>query len=589
MKQYFCEINTPQLFAVLNEIKNNVTGACSEIYTYVVDTSQSIETFISLMDPYVNYFFSGGKTADTFLGDVVIPAENDLKIAVHGAVEIMNGDAAIHGTIHDAVSKTLLIQKSIDAIVELLDAIEIYSLNTMVISAKAGSQGLSLATISGKMALLSKQGNELSSLFTQKMKLLKDSLDNFTEMSERIELMHETNLTKMQLLGNAMFKGLTEEFARLSGEVLGEYGMIRTVSETIKKITEKFQYEDLMRQDMEKAMYAIEYINEHENFEKIIPLLGETPDDVSDIFYMLAVTKFNDVKTDSFRLENELSESLSDVQSVIDCFKKMISESGTRNEHLTSSGDMLSELFEKLESLKGDFEEYINTVLKYKNNIHQDLVQIDAEMHSFRDFFSSIVSIAQQFQTIILLTRINIARDEHLQQLLGGTLSDVSAIPAEINRTISALLPLYNEVSQSLSISVAQYDERLSKQKTILADCVSSMQKVSVQIHESKKYHDDFLSESTRCTSQVVSFLKSESEKFTVFSSERDHIDSVIQNAESIMDSQSEFFSKNQDVLSNMSTYFDKESRNGDYRSMMLASLAAEYISSAGEKKYGNN
>ncbi|MGL4370922.1 MAG: hypothetical protein ACRCUT_14810, partial [Spirochaetota bacterium] len=159
---------TSDISEQISSIKKDIEKSFSEVHGYVRETAGSLESFISMMDPYVNYFFSGGTGRDSFLGDVVRPAEADLRDAITGAVRIMNGDASIHSTIFDAISRTQLLQKNIDDIVALLESMEIYSLNTMIMSAKAGTEGLSLTTISTQMANLSRKGNELSAIFTEK-------------------------------------------------------------------------------------------------------------------------------------------------------------------------------------------------------------------------------------------------------------------------------------------------------------------------------------------------------------------------------------------------------------------------------------
>ena len=552
-------------------LRDELTAAFTTVRAQVGETAEGLRSLIRMMDPYVNYFFSGEKGEDSFLGDVIVPAERDLGRAIDSAVEIMHGDSGIHETIYSSLSKTLLLQDYVQKIVELLEMMEIYSINTMINSAKAGAEGASLTTISTHMAALSRKGNDLSQMFTGKMDALRIALGDFSKLSERIELLHETNLTTIELSSRAMFRNLVEEFSRLSSEVVTVYGMIRSVSAAVGSITEKFQYEDLLRQDLEKTIYAALAAADEEECRRIADAGGDDPARISECLMRLAQGKFSDVGSDVLRLGEELSTALADVRKVLHAFDTVIGDAGAEVNGNENSAEALVLLVEKLDWMKTEFSSYIGNVIKSKYDLSESISAMNREMKGFGEFFAAILGISHQFQTILLMTRIELARYDSLKALLGGTLSDVGSIPVDIRRVIEELMPLYEDVMSSLGGSAVLYRERFDEQRRTLDGCIDAMQKVSLQIYESRKYHGDFLNESGGCSARVRNFLDGEAGAIGAFSEAAGDLLHVPapENGKS----------GSGGTEKSVKEYYSPGAASGDYRSMMLVSLISEAVS----------
>jgi len=170
-----------------------------KIQNGVNESVSRLDCFIKEVDPHVQYFFSSTTSGHNFFTEVLSASEKDLKAAIHQAIENMNGDVSVHERSRAALKKTMDLNEGVSQIVELLEFIEIFSLNTMVISAKAGTIGEALSTISIEMTRLSRLGNDLSSDITQKMVSLEKSIDGFDSLKEEVEILHEINLTHITL------------------------------------------------------------------------------------------------------------------------------------------------------------------------------------------------------------------------------------------------------------------------------------------------------------------------------------------------------------------------------------------------------
>jgi hypothetical protein len=557
--------------AKIENIRETLLRSFAEIRTGVSDTTREFSRFIGMMDPYIEYFFSGGHGKDTFIGDVVMPSEENLTKAIKSASAIMNSDSTTHDTVYDSLVKVLSIQDSVAHIVAMLELIETYSLNTIIMSAKAGEEGSALAAISTEMAKMSQSGNSLSMNITGKMENLVASLGTFGDMRDRIETLHENNLTTIKLSSDSLFRGMQNEFTRLSGEVLSDYGMVSTVNETLKKVTEKFQHEDIVRQNLEKIIFAAE-----ENVSGAFQ--GETSPGVSEpgIFLKLAGIKLREMGADIGVLHREMSKALDDVSSVVKVFSDTLcsetSEAGGRH-----GSDILAELFDRLEKLKQQFEKYIESTIKTKQQMLDFLRGIESEIKEFGAFFRVMLDISRKFKTVILLTMIELSRHDSLRSLLGGALSDVRRIPDQINSVVSEGQNRYLELLATFTRSIEMYGTSFEEQKEVLETSIKLIRKVSVQIYESKKYHDDFVSESEKKIAEVEGLVNSVSGHLDVFSENGKILESEAGGAGDL--TRTHLIEESLDLLKKITDHFNAKEHAGDYRSMMLASLASEYMS----------
>jgi len=552
------------------DIRKRVENSFSSLSSGVNDTIHEMDTFIKMIDPYVDYFFSGKEEPNSFIGDIVNPARSHLTKAISGAVKIMASDSLVHETVFNTIKRILPLQENVDKIVAMLEAIEIYSLNTMVISAKAGQEGQSLATISSKMAQLSQQGNSLSVFVSEKMKTLIGSLDKFTQMRDRIEGLHDNNLTMIQLASSSQFKNLFTEFNRLSNEVMGEYEMTKVVNNTLKKITEKFQHHDLVRQGLEKVEF-VTGLGSSPDGNSFAEYSGMNSENMHDMFGLLVELKICDISRDINTLRNELENGLGSVSSVLDDFTRLINLRSEGN----VSGDILDKLCDGLEKLKSKFQEYIDEILFCKQTMQKFLKELSVSISEFASFFDGMRGISHTFKTIILMTRIDLARHDKLKGLLGGALSDVSTIPDQINSIISAGMKQYENITVLMDESIDLYRQKFEEQREVLEESTKLINNVSVQVFESKKYHDDFLREISGRINTVHEFMLKSRNLLSNF-----HDLAVIleQNAGSGRPGGREKLTdKFMKQLGMMIEFFSSQDRAGDYRSMMMASLSSEF------------
>ena len=565
----------------IRKMKDDIAGSFTGLSSGVNGTIAEFSHFITMMDPYIEYFFSGGKGANTFIGDIVIPSESNLSEAMESAVAIMHGDSSVHDSVSDSLMKVLSLKSSIESIIAMLESITTYSVNTIIMSAKAGHEGKGLAAISEEMAQMSQNGSALSSSVTEKMAVLLSSVEGFKKKREQIEILHENSLTLIHVSSKSLFKGLLDEFTRLSGEVLSDYAVVSSVQESMKRITEKFQHEDIVRQNFEKILYAQEESTSGDFSDFKMKYNTELP---RELFHLLGEVKMKEIAGDIDNLRTQLSEALSEVISVLDAFSSFVSFSCTENKRVESSdnSEVLELLYAKLESLKTDFEKYINGIITKKKEMYDFLCDIRKEISGFAQFFEDMIDISGMFKTIIVLTQIELSRHDSLNSLLGGALSDVSSIPDRIKTVVSEGRTRFNELSGQFENSVNYYDEKFKEQKALLEKSIKLVRDISVQVFESKKYHNDFLTEAGQKICNVRSLVDNVNVLLLTFSSCSDELNRKYSSSN--IPGKKDIIEKYGDLLKSVSEYYSVGCSSGDYKCMMIASLISE-MRVTGERK----
>jgi hypothetical protein len=121
---------------------------------------------------------------------VVIPSRDEMNDAIDEAVQSCRRqpDQQQHLRV---IQRTLEIRKSVDEILTMIEAIDIYSVNTMLISTKAGTEGETLAQISSEMAVLLTRP-EKSRRIHSLLKTLEASYDEFSSIREKIDITMKT-------------------------------------------------------------------------------------------------------------------------------------------------------------------------------------------------------------------------------------------------------------------------------------------------------------------------------------------------------------------------------------------------------------
>lgn len=552
----------------VEQIQKDLLSAFETVSNGVNNTISGISRFAETAKPYMNFFFSNESTEKTFLSDTVKPSEKSLSAAIESAIRIMNSDSTAHSEVRSSLENVRTMQESVSNIVEMLDHIETYSLNTIVVSARAGEDGHALSTISSEMARLSQSGSSLSENITGQMNDLIESLNRFDMMGAKIELLHENNLTTIKLSSDLIFKRLHSDFTEISGKISEEYKTLQSVVKKMGFIKEKFQHEDIVRQNIEKIMFALQE-SENPTGESALKEY-----DGGEILKMLARVKLSDIRDDIDIMRKEISTALNDVHECIDDISLSL-EYGERKSNSEDNISAIAALYDRLTGLVKSFTDYITLITQEKNDMLVFLSSVQTDIQKFESFFDEITAISKKFKTVILLTSIEMARHDSLKYLLGGSLTDVRQIPDRITRIVDEGKLRYAELTSVLNTSIRSYRERYNEQKIVLSDSGKTIREIAERIRESETVHNDFVKNTEDKIAEARSIIESTSACLNTFSEKGEILAREMESLPSA--DRNTLLVDFADPLDRMRAEYGDSTRSGDYRSMMLASLAGEF------------
>ena len=564
----------------VEEIKGNLGTIFGELSEFLKNTSDKIDQFTGMIRPYVNYFYPDEehREENNFLNDVVFPSQRELNSAIDRAVNSMQGDARINNTMEEAIKETLTLKDSVDTILDVVESIEIYSANTMIISIKAGQEGHTLTKISEEMSQLSGLVADITEHFTGLSGKLKETYSRFHDERNRIELIHENYLTQMKLSINMVMKEMISELGSLTENVHALMSMADNVNSSMGEIISRLQLEDVVRQDLEKMVYITEEIN---NTGSLL-WDHEDPGDIEELIAIVAFNKMNHITSSFDLLLTDIRQCFNSMNQVLDEVNQNFNYGDNTGQDNSESAESvrLDRIYEKMEKMKNDYIAYIQKIIDGKTYLLELSYQIQDIVMQFNDFFSQVAHIARRFEIINMLTRIELARHTHLQRAIGGALADVSQLPKQIKSIVEESQDLYSRVRTYMDNAIEEYSNGFSEQEKTLNGCVESMRKVSVKLYESQKYYMDISQQVQHNVKSIKSFLYTEETKLGGLEDARNEFVSLNNEVEGILASEVQHYddiSTFTSRISSLKDFYRNNIEQGNYRTMMIISLLNEF------------
>ena len=544
-----------------SDAKESVGTVFRNITSKASDTVSSISEFLSEVGPYLKYFFPDNDKMDfpgTFFHDTVEVSRKNMMHSIEQAVKVMNEDSAVHSAISDSIGKVDFLSGSVSTILGYLDLIEMYSVNTMIISARSGDIGISLATISGKMSSLSRQGAELGAEFSGIMKKLVDVSGEFISIKSGIDALHESYLTNLQLMSGENYRKFVGSMHSMSSLVNRDFAVLRNVKEKLDSIIVNYQLEDLVRQNLEKLIYLSDYV-----------LAAEDED--FDFYFRLSSGRLSCLKNSIDVFHETMSGIFSDLAASYDSFKLNYDSDAALGEKKT-----ITLIWDRINGMKKEYTDYIDRILDKKIRLRQIALEVESNMDRFGAFYKKLTDIAKNFERILLLTRIELARHDELKRSLEGSLSDVSDLPQKIKDEVESALENYSETYSQLKKSIADNNKSFEPQKNILEGCSDSIKKMTVNVDESRNYHRQFEEKMFHYFSILKKQLVEDETSYREFLTVRDSISNCLDSFNSMTGKtdEPEVFEKK---MGRMKRSILESGESESYESAMLLSLLSEH------------
>lgn len=573
----------------LSRFKDNLSSVFEEMGAFMLSTSEQMESFLRIMEPYVRYFYTAEINPDRacFLNEVVNPCRIEMGSAIDRAVRIMEGDEHTNDAVSHAIERVLEIQSNVDRILSVIEAIEIYAVNTTLVATKAGSEGFPLTKISQEMGKLSERANGVSTSCRRLVDELDGVFNRFAKLRESIGILNENYLTRMKVQSNLVFNSLIGDLNALSGDANGIVEFANDIEGSIGRVMEWLQIEDIVRQDLEKVIYLIEGVDNGDADGNLLSSI-KNPDDrerVTDLVALLAKKKMRSIGENIKPLIDETGECCDRIKSILSSFLDRVYDTAGVDED-SSEGERFNRIYRKLEEMKNEFVGLIEEIIDGKRNLYGLSMEILDMVNSFDRFFTDLSGIAKRFETINILTRIELAKHVSLNRTLGVALTDVRDLPSRMKVIIENSAVLYREVSRNIRTSIDDYHQSYNRQEENLRSCIESMERVSVKLSESRRHYGDITTEIGILCTKILEYIDSDGERLAGLINIRDMVHSFSIKGEypSVNEHIDSFeggaYSKHVEIL----RHYLNGSLAGNYRNIVLNSLLSEVQGLKGDR-----
>ena len=486
---------------ILEDLKGKVSKIYADMGGFIVKTTDQMNDFRKMMTPYVNYFFPADNdtSGDCFITDVVAPSKNELDGAIDRAVAIMAGDEKMNENVSHAIQDILGLEKSVDTILGLIDEIDIYSENMLIISTKYGEEGMALARISNEMGRMAGQVNGIGVKFRDYLEQLNAFRADFNSVRRRIDAISENYLTRMKLNLSTEFAEMISQLNSISTMVHGMFFSADEIEGSMKGLINNIQMEDVIRQKIDKILFYLDKMDDEIGKEEQCSI-----EDFGPVVLHVISDRLADLLTDVSSQHDEVHGCFTRLSKLLNAAHMRLNKNSEIEDD--QQRNRMDEIYNRIENLKNEYVGYMEEIIANKKNLLGLCTSITDVLQEFEKLFNSISDIVTRFEALNMITRIELARHIQLSQTLGGALTSVMTLPVKMKRIVELSTSLYRGILNNMVDSVMQYSENFKLQEKVLADCIGSMKKVSVKLYESQKYYWDISQENGRYCRKVLAF-----------------------------------------------------------------------------------
>lgn len=548
-------------YEYLANLKSVIASLFSELIKHFTMISNRIDDFFSMIRPYIIYFYSTDENIpDTFLHDVVIGTKEEMNGYIDMIVKYMIADRETNKEVETAINKTLTLSHSVEMILDAVEAIDLYAKNTMIISIKAGEEGSTLTTIAGEMTHLADIVNTVSGEFQQIIDYLNTLRTQFGATCEKVDAIVENYLTQIQIKLNSTIGDIIVHQKDLSYNIDSIMGFGEQLKVSINTILQHFQIEDIVRQDIEKIIFAAEAINE----------ISAADDEYTNVLLWGMHKKVHSLQNDFNQLYLHATKSMDSMKSDLET----INNDYTATSRAVFDGDefAIEKVYGDLDILQNQTIHYIEDILKQKASLLRISNDVLAQLYKFQNFFNVIQDVVKKFDVVNMLTRIELARHQQLQKTIASSLSDISIMPKKIKKIVEESENLYKDVMVTMESTYQSYENAMTIQDSILQNCVSNLKKVSLKLYESKKYYIDISQQIERNIHDLHRFLSEKSKEINSLKDIEVNLQLFADTLNTAVLPTSPDETAMSATLDAIMTYYGSE-----YKGLMLVSLLKEY------------
>ncbi len=430
--------------------------------------------------------FRDGCESTMEISEVVAILREEMERGSSNLHEMADRDSDLFARLQHGVSQLESISQSIDRIRMDSEDMELVSLNAMTVALKAGSAGRAFSYITEELKRLANrtialseeisfQGGELISSFQALEKQLNDAR-SFHE-----ELVHG--------LGNRISAGLNELEEAVHGTISGLQQLRNEsaeVQEPVNGMMEAIQLQDIIRQSIDHIILALQAIRPGSELTTDEALLDELsfirqiPSLASRLIDDVANQIDNSVAT--FMTLTEQAEKR--VQHLEEAERSLLSreseEGGTTGS--ANLNNRFSHAITMLQQLLDDLHRNIEkktTLVTRSGSLTKDVEVLELQFETF-------TTLVRRFHSIDVAARIEVAKQEMLQQM-GSSTEEMTSLTKTIERHVQESLEATQEFIKSTSNAIERHRDHFNTEVRFVRSFSRSIQEQYQSLDDSRK------------------------------------------------------------------------------------------------------
>ena len=475
----------------------------------------------------VNSIEGGGSgDGDRSLRDVVDATRRVVNDGAARFAEIHHQDEEFFKRLDGAIDRLGELEELIATVKDDSIEMELVSLNAMTVALKSGQAGRAFSYITDELKRLSNRTITLTDEITERGSGLSRSFQNYRGSVEEAKTFQESLFTQFRERLNESFDAFTDGVDSVVSGLRRIHEDSKGVKQPLTEIMQEVQFHDLIRQSVDHVIISIKEIEEVDDDESTETALDELT--YLTVLPELCSTLLEDIRAKLVQSRetfgNRLEDAEKQIQEVEEERNNFVEERITTD---ASDSRSLSALFDRASQLLEDLLGDLTASLRMKGKISNDGRELMRQVEQLERAFESFSTIITRFHSIDIASRIEVAKQEVLQQM-SGTVDQMTKLTRDIDADVNSSLDATKTFIKDVSSAINGYQDVLSGEDTFVEEFRDNMRR-----------HYQALSEANRgVTSWIGDFAAYTGRFFTLFSETKRDLERLDDLAEEIRDIQ---------------------------------------------------
>jgi methyl-accepting chemotaxis protein len=352
---------------------------------------------------------------------------------------------------------------------------ELVSLNAMTVALKSGQAGRAFSYITEELKRLSNRTITLTDEITERGSGLSRSFQDYRKAVEQAKSFQENLFTQFRDRLNESFDAFNNGVDSVVSGLRRIHEDSKGIKEPLTEIMQEVQFHDLIRQSVDHVIISLKELDEIDDSQSTEKVLDEVT--YLTVLPELCSGLLDDIRAKLERSRETFTAKLEDAERRI----REVEEERERfvTERIATSADSsqsLSALFDRASQLLEDLLEDLTTSLRMKAKVSEDGRSLMRQVQQLERAFESFGTIITRFHSIDIASRIEVAKQEVLQQM-SGTVEQMTTLTKDIESDVNASLDSTKTFIGEVSGAVSGYQEVLSGEDSFVEEFRDSMRR----------------------------------------------------------------------------------------------------------------